>query len=161
MPCIIDQSHEVSRSKVSYWVSLCGKNLYFCHNPFASAEAALKSGKPICKACRKLANLSPIVTDKTPFKPCVLFVAYKGELNQYNVVSETNTNYRIEGGGLLSKHLRTKDLYWLRSGKEASTQFLSTNKAEAVAMAKTQLQQHRVYLQNLIVQTLEIEKRLG
>lgn len=161
MPCIIDQSHEKSRASASYWVSLCGKNLYLEHTPFASAEVALKSGKPICKSCRKLAGLPPIATDNTPFQPYVLYAAYKGELKQYKVVGETKTNYRIDGGGLLSKHLKMEDLYWARSGKEAGTRLFSTNKAEAMVMAKTQLQQRRSYLQSLIDETLEIEMHLG
>lgn len=160
MPCIIDPNNPMSKSNSNSWKSFCGKVLFFDHNPFKSPQEADESNKPICKACRKLSGLTQKVVATSQFKPHILHKAYKGELKTYNITGETITKFRTDTGQLLPKYFRTSDLYWVRSGSEASEVFYSKDKAEASAMAEKQLQQRRDYLQSLINETLELETLL-
>lgn len=59
MPCIIDKNHSTSKQTGNIWGAYCGKTLWMSNNPFKTPEDALKSGKPICKKCRRLSGLPP------------------------------------------------------------------------------------------------------
>ncbi|MGI2023796.1 hypothetical protein [Shewanella glacialipiscicola] len=160
MPCIIDPNHQMSQEQASSWKSLCGKTLFFGHNPFKSVQEAQNSSKPICKVCRKLAGLPPKEVVRPQFIPYVLYKAYQGELGIFYVTGETNTQFRTDVGQYLPKYLRSSDLYWVRSGSEASQVFYSKDMAEALAMAEKQLQQRRHYLQSLIDETVKLQTLL-
>lgn len=130
-------------------------------NPFKSADNAVSSGKPICKACRKLAGIPPKAINKCIFEPYVLYEAFRGELTVFSVVGETNANYRLDSGELKPKHNRSEDLYWIRAGDKAGYSFYSKNKDEAVAMAKDQIQQRIDYLTTLIDDAKKLSEHLG
>ncbi|MDI5832526.1 hypothetical protein OCF84_21600 (plasmid) [Shewanella xiamenensis] len=159
MPCIVDPAHPFSKQSGNCWKSLCGKSIFMTNNPFMTVESAQSSDKPICKACRKIANIPPKNVSVSKFEPYVLYMAFMGELSVLNVVGETNTNYRLDSGSLKLKYERTRDLYWLRS--DAGHAFYSRNKEEAVKMAKTQLQQRIQYLQSKIDDANKSLKLLG
>lgn len=161
MPCIIDSSHPTSRNSHSLWQSYCGKTVYSGHNPFRSPEEALRSGKPICKACRKAANLpAKAPVNQNPFEPYTLYRASKGEVDALRVVKETEKNYRLESGELIPSKSMTGDVYWRRAGSEASHTFFSKDKQEAITKAKRQLQLRKDYLQSLIEEANASERKL-
>ena len=57
MPCIINKQAETSKMRGNIWEGYCGKTLWINNKPFKSPDDALKSDKPICKKCRRLAGL--------------------------------------------------------------------------------------------------------
>lgn len=161
MPCIIDSAHPTSKNKGNLWQSYCGKTVYFSNNPFGSPEEALKSGKPICRACRKeagLPNKEPL--NKNLLEPYVLYRALGGVVKALQVVGETDRNYRLKSGDLQPKRESIRDLYWRRSGSEASNAFFTKSKQEAITKAKKQLKLRRDYLQNLIDEANKLELKL-
>ncbi len=158
MPCIIDQSHPQSHTKFNYWTSLCGKTIFSQNNPFESVDKAISSGKPICKACRKVAGLPPAkAKPKKEYTPCKMYKVGWGSVSVLNVVGETDTGYRLDSGKFEPKNIKVDDLYWRRAGSESCNVYFFSNEEDAIAMAMLQLKQRKDYLQKLIDEVVEQE----
>ncbi len=57
MPCIINPNAPDSKRQGNIWEAYCGKTVWLPNKPFKTPKEAIDSGQPICRKCRRLAEL--------------------------------------------------------------------------------------------------------
>lgn len=152
MPCIIDPNHPQSIASGSIWGAYCGKTVWFNNDPFRTADEALKSGKPICRQCRKAAGLpeKEKTTSDSQELPFTLYRVSCAEINTYTIVKETKTGYRTQKGELLQKSQRIGGGIWKLVGGEAAKVVATRDRDEAIEIAAKQAQALKEYGETVV-----------
>ncbi|UTZ44571.1 hypothetical protein [Vibrio campbellii] len=159
MPCIIDQNDADSKSPYNKWTALCGKCLTMHSNAFESPEKALESGEPICVKCRKLANLPPPAKkNNESTEPFTVYSVVLGVVKTKTATKETPTGFRVDNGELSLKTAPIGNLLSKRMGMGRT--ITTRDKAEAIELAREQIQAQRDYITQLQASNEQLGKDL-